>query len=334
MKNYFFLIFFISLSAYLNGQTVASTFVAGDSVINLYKNDADRLAIRRVNFIRSTYKDSVRIDPQLSKRYLDALIAVHNAIRLPANDTITRLLNIHTYNPGLNSLIVIADSNLVWMTNLRFNIYPTRDFSIDKMMAAYSLKKVFYSGLLQPSLVVFKTERNSNLAPLARKVKTFLGVTAAESDYLYGDGNDITDSISENFTDLTYSYGWQDCPSGCLLRRYWKFRVHDNASVEYRGSYGCPLEPSLLLSIQENDVLFSNVKVYANPVKSKLYVECGPAENKNIALSILNKKKELVYSVKKLKPTQEIDLILLSNGTYYLQLEGNSQQKTYKVYKQ
>ena len=111
-------------------QTVSSSCQVEGSVYKLYKNDADRMTIRRVNYIGSNYKDSVRINKQISRDYLSALMAVYNATALPAVDTITRLLNIHTYNPGLNSLIVMADSNLIWMTNMRYNIFPTRDYEV------------------------------------------------------------------------------------------------------------------------------------------------------------------------------------------------------------
>ncbi len=33
----------------------------------------------------------------------------------------------------------------------------------------------------------------------------------------------INDSIYSTHVELTYSYGWGDCPSGCMWRRYWKF---------------------------------------------------------------------------------------------------------------
>lgn len=330
MKKAVILFLLVSGSYAAEAQTVASSCLAPDSVVRCYRNDADRLAIRRVNARRSTYRDSVRINAELSSDYLNALIAVHNATILPANDTIIRLLNIHTYNPGLNTLVVMADSNLVWMTNLRYDILPTRDYEIDKLMRVYAMKKVFYSGLLQPSMVVFRTETNRNLEPLARKVKTFVGVKAAESEHLYGDGNDITDSITEKCIQLVYSYAWQECPTGCEQRRYWKFRVYSDCSVEYAGSYGNALEPALLLSEQENGSLFGDIRVYPNPVKNKLYVEC-PSARPGVSLKLSNKKGDVVYALNKLDNRQEIDLILLSNGVYYLTLRDSSKYKTFKI---
>jgi len=330
--NKFFLYFFlIGFPLVFKCQVVPSNCVTRDSVLSSYKNDADRMAIRRVNHTGSSYKDSVRINKEISKDYLSALIAVYNATVLPAIDTITRMLNIHTYNPGLNSLIVMADSNLIWMTNLRYNILPTRDYDIDKMMTTYSLKKGFYSGLMQPSLVVFKTEINSNLTPLAKKLKTALGVNSAESEVLYGDGNDIIDSINDKYTELVYSYGWQECPTGCEQRRYWKFRVYSDCSVEYMGSYGQPLESPLVLTVHENENLFTDVKIYPNPSKNKLYVENHSSKTKEISLTLINKKGEVVYALKKLKIKQEVDLILLSKGIYYLKLADNSHSKTFKI---
>ena len=333
MKRTVLYLLLISLTYISAGQVVSSHCIARDSILKLYKNDADKMAIRRVNAIQSNYKDSVRINKEISQDYLNALVAVYSATALPASDTITRFLNIHCYNPGLNSLVVMADSNLIWMTNLRDNVLPTRDIFIDKIMKAYGLNKVFYSGLLQPSLVVFKTETNSNLAPLAKKLKSALGVESAESDFLYGDGNDITDSITEKYTQLIYSYGWQECPTGCEQRRYWKFRVFSDCSVEYLGSYGCTLESPLILSSHENENAFKDIKIYPNPAKNKLYVECNNQKMKDVILTLTNKRDETVYSLNKLNSKQDIDLILLSNGIYYLKLQSSSEQKVFKIVK-
>lgn len=227
----------------------------------------------------------------------------------------------------------MADSNLIWMTNMRYNIFPTRDYEVDKMMKIYSLKKYFYSGLLQPSMVVFRTDSNSNLAPLAKKMKKYIGVKAAESEFMYGDGNDITDSVNEKYTELIYSYGWQECPTGCEQRRYWKFRIYSDCSVEYRASYGRPLEPALILSVHEDKSYFSDVHIYANPVKTKIYVECNTKKTENISLTLSNKKEEIVYKLNKLRGKQEVDMILLPNGTYYLTLESNSRTKVFLIKK-
>jgi hypothetical protein len=320
--------------AQLTAQVVSSRCTAADSIVQLYRNDADRLAIRHANQTRSSYKDSVVIHKQYRANYLSALLAVHNATGLPAQDTITRLLNIHTYNPGLNSLILYADSNLVWMSHLRKNILPTGDYELDKIIKRYGLRKIYYSGLLQPSMVVFRADSNSNLDPLARRMRSFVGVKAAESDYLYGDGNDIKDVIHENYTELVYSYGWQACPTGCEQRRYWKFKVYYNCSVEYAGSYGSPLEPSLVLSVHENEELFKDIKIYPNPSKNKFYIEDENAHKRKVKLTVTNKKEEIVYSLDTLQPKQEVDLILLSRGVYYLTLQNNSERKVYKIRKQ
>lgn len=329
MTKKLLLLFLIFLSFASLAQKINSNSTAPSNISKLYKNDADRMAIRRVNHIASTYKDSVRIDKKLSAEYLRVLLAVHNASSLPGVDTLTRLLNIHTYNPGLNSLVVVADSNLVWMNNLRYNILPTRDYGIDKMMSAYKLEKHFYSGLMQPSMVVFRTDSNSNLAPLARKLKSGLGVTAAEAEYKYGDGNDITDSIHPNYTELIYSYGWQECPTGCEQRRFWKFRIYPDCTVEYLGSYGQTLVPALILTLQENESFFKDVRIYPNPVSSKLYVQCYAKRISNPSLTITNKAKEVIYSASKLVNGQEIDLMLLPNGNYTLKLESNSLTKVF-----
>lgn len=304
---------------------------APDSISRLYRNDADRLAIRRVNATGSSYRDSVRINKEISTRYLLALAAVRQATHLPAVDTVTRLLDIHTYNPGLNSLVVMADSNLIWMTRLRYDMLPTFDYNIDNMMSRYGMKKVFYSGLLQPNLVVFRTETNSNLVPLAGWLKGEQGIRGAEADHLYGDGNDITDSIAGDHIQLVYSYGWQDCPTGCERRRFWKFRVMNDCSVSYSGSYGAALEPSLVVYEPDQPALFTGWRLYSNPAKSVLYLENKARNPAAPGLRIKNKKGQVVRELAAIRPGEELDLILLAGGLYSLSLYQGDQEKTWRI---
>jgi hypothetical protein len=281
----------------------------------------------------SKYKDSIRINRKWSKSYFEALLAVYNAKHLAASDTVVTFLNIHSYNPGMCSLIVRADSNLLWMRKLSAEIIPSGDMTVDHFMQRYELKKTFYSALLQPNTIVFKSDSNYNLFPLAHALRLRPGISSAEVDCLFGEGNDITDSVATDYIDLTYKYTWEDCPVRCGKKRFWKFRIYNDHKVEYIESYGDPLDPALRLSVEEGEDFFSDVKVYPNPSKDKLYIESPQQNTPEFKLTITNTKGTTVYALDKFNTRDEIDLVFFANGTYFLRLENRKYHKLYRIVK-
>ncbi|MEO6305145.1 MAG: T9SS type A sorting domain-containing protein [Bacteroidia bacterium] len=319
----------------LSSQIVVSNCNAPDSIINKYKNDADRLAIKRVFHINSSFKDSAEINKPIRNNYLNALIAVYNATALPARDTIVSL-HIHTSPaPSLNSIAIDADSNAIWMKNLRDNIIPTSNSIVNYLMTKYYLQKQSYYSWQSNSYstVIFKSDTSYNMDGLGLKFMTILGVNNAGSDAFALDGNRITDSIGSNFTSLTYSYGWGDCPSGCGSRRFWNFKVYGDCSVEYTGSNGDALPVSAFVGIDESELETTKLKIYPNPLNGKLNImfEDQPSTP---SLFITNSLGQAVHVLSELNKSQELDLSFLSSGIYFLFLKENSITKIYKVIKE
>lgn len=320
---FIFLIFFIAFTS--KAQVVVSNCTAPDSIVKKYKDDADKLAVVRVYNTNSTYKDSVQINKPIRNNYLNALIAVYNATVLPARDTVVNILKIHKiFNPVLNSLIVEADSNLIWMKNIRNNIFPSGNSSIDYLMNTYYLQKLSYSAWSLPNhMLVLKTDTNCNMDALANKFQAIPSVYLAETNSLFGDGNDITDSIGLNYTSIIYSYGWGDCLAGCIYRRYWHFKVYNDCSVGYMGSYGSAIH--VYAGIKENSPSNSILKIYPNPTSGNFIIEV----DKPCKLKIYNSLGDLVYQNSFSEAGNfQINVSYLSSGIYMLKAE-NSQGSSY-----
>ncbi|MBL7932693.1 MAG: T9SS type A sorting domain-containing protein [Bacteroidia bacterium] len=311
------------------------TFFSGitDSVLVLYKNDADRLALRQALSGKSTYKDSINIDKKLSQYYLKVLMAVYNAKDFPARDTVVKHLNIHSYNPGMTSIVLRGVSNLVWMSNLKNNHFPTGNSTLDFLMRRYGLEKTFYSSLFQPNLVVLSSKSNYNLEALSCSLESVHGASGIQPEFLYGDGNDISDSLIGKDLEISYSYGWDNCRTGCRSRRLWKFKVKEDFSVVYLGSWGQSLEPGLEMYISGGAEYFKNLNLYPNPVKDKLYVEIDSAKQLELKLSIVNQKGDVVFTHTNLESGEILNLGHLLMGFYSLILENGSQKKVYSLKK-
>lgn len=273
----------IAISAPLShGQTVPSSCAAPDNIVDLYQDDADRLALRNTFRNNTTWADSAKIDPVLSQTMLDALLAVYNATSLPARDTVIPLLNIHAVRPwdpvrwapnyALKRFAVYADSALPWVRELDKGSLVTGSPKVDSIINRYNLILIgthYYSSVDNMG-IEFGTRDNMNLIPVADAFDTLPDVIYAYPNAGDGDANDIQDSITHpGYVELTYSYGWEDCPLGCSYRRYWKFRVHPNCDVEYQGSYGDTL-PANIIGIREEQP--EHIVVSPNPFTDHINV--------------------------------------------------------------
>jgi hypothetical protein len=331
------LITFLCLSNIVKSQTVPSSCTAADSIVKLYYDDADRLAIKHTFNFNLPYKDSVTINKPLHKTYIKALLAVFNATNLPARDTVVQL-KIHA-NLGfvLNNVLFTADSSLLWMKNLRNNISPTGYSPLDSLMNKYYLTKQQYYPMSSSmgDMVVLKSDTNFNALALSDIMDVCVPqINIVEANGLFGDGSQITDSLNTSFTELTYSFGWGDCPAGCISRRFWSFRVFNDCSVQYIGSYGSSLPAGFMTVGIVKEESFKGVNVYPNPVKDLLYVNGEADFLGRTDLKISNALGQIVYSKNDINLNEQIDLSFLKAGIYYLKLESKNDQKMYKIIKE
>ncbi|MGB3078542.1 MAG: hypothetical protein WBB31_05640, partial [Saprospiraceae bacterium] len=232
MIRLFYLLAFIIL-VFANNAGGQINCIAPDSIIEKYKDDADRLALRKIVRRHLTYEDSVEIPKIISDSFLNELLAVYNAVGIPERDTVINLFNIHTFpDMIMRTVVVAADSNLNWMQQLHNGVIPTGYHTLDSIIAKYDLTIDEYntwSNWFSWHAVYFKSQVNYNIPALATAFETLPDVYFSEPTNFAGDGDDISDElvfiVGENFGhNLFYSVGWGDCLSGCIARRAWWFK--------------------------------------------------------------------------------------------------------------
>lgn len=309
LKFFFSLLGLVCISQSLGAQKVPSNCKGQEHVWNSYKEDAYRLTVRRIHRNNSCYKDSIFLPNTLTDTLLKALVAVYYA-PLKASDSIRA---VHTFpHPSLYHLDIAADSNLTWMKRLRLNRFPTYDTLIDSLFNRHYL---YYSGYIafrkQPYHVVYvKSDSMLNILPLTDVFKTVPGVYYSNSGNAYGDGNNITDSIFPTHIELNYSIGWGDCPAGCSYRRFWKFRVYWDCSVEFVSSEG-DIMPITSLKEQENKQLI----ISPNPFQKELIIQGLPSK---FEYTLYNNIGEVVTSG--VSTGTIADLQSLAKGIYVLKI--------------
>lgn len=264
---YTFLIFALCQTAF--SQTYQSSCDASQGVKDYYRTDAQRLALKRILRQNLTYKDSVKISQTHVDTILRALIAVHNLDIVPAVDTVVNLLKIHDFPSfNLREFQVLASKSYPWIQKLKLNQIPTGDSYIDNLISTYQLTRVsFYSSSSSWDMVVFRTAENVNLNPI---MKAFLDYpsTHVAREAVAGSGATIVDSVYSDHVELTYSYGWGDCQAGCMYRRYWKFKVYFDCTVDYLGSYGS--YPVVMPQTQLDEISNASMNAYPNPFSDLL----------------------------------------------------------------
>lgn len=243
---------------------------APDSILTMYQDDADRMAIARTFQNGSTWMDSVGINPEFSQTAMSALVAVYNSTS-PQRDTVVDLLNIHIYPiMPLRSLTVSADSSLAWVQQLQAGNVPTGEPILDGLMQQYDVVDFNLWGWPSNShkVITFNMGTNWNLLPLLDLFEQIPGAIYASPNGTVGDGDRITDSVYTDHIELTYSFGWGDCPAGCGGFYHWVFSVQPDCSVEFIGSYG--LSP--FFNTQVAEVPRTSLLAWPNPVSDVLHL--------------------------------------------------------------
>lgn len=290
---------------------------APDSVVALYRDDADRLALARTLRNGTTWVDSVAIDPAWAQTAMNALVAVYNS-DLPARDTVVDLLHIHAYPTStMRLLLVSADPDLPWMQQLSLGITPTGTPSIDALLSTYSVSFTGYQTWPWGSTTVsFETQGNVNIPALCALFAAQPGVYYAGPNGGCCDGDRITDSVYTDHVNVVYSHGWDDCQAGCIERRYWGFNVFPDCSVQYVGSYGSTMPGAMnVLRLQQTEV-----SVHPNPVEDVLHIQLPPGLIAAGEWQVCDLMGRSVMHGKVVRDGTEIAVAGLERGTYLLVL--------------
>ncbi len=147
----------------------------------------------------------------------------------------SRLCNLsHTVSIGVN----VSATEII---NLANNKIPTGNVLLDNILSTYHFDSVSHMFSIYDSTLPYLriyTPNIYNLNPIINQLKTISTITMSEiGGRCYGDGDRI---IMNRYTDSTlidFSYGWGDCPSGCMSRYGWLFKVKCGVASFVKNTY-------------------------------------------------------------------------------------------------
>ena len=205
-----------------------------------YEDDATKLALSYLYDHHLGDTMYITVDAGLRDAFISALAAVKSSASLQRDSVIDRY-QIHAVRTDeMREIYVKGDSTVTWFQNLYTGNLVTGNVTFDSLHL-YCQFSYLHSTNSFGAGVVLRTGMPVNPAPLCKTLDQIYEVHNAEPNIFVTDGNRITlNAWNSSYIELIYSHGWGDCPSGCTGRRYWKFRVHPDCTVDFVESYGSP----------------------------------------------------------------------------------------------
>lgn len=214
-----------------------------DSLRALYRTDAGRLSLRRVQEEDGETAQQVQLPDSLVESLYNALLHVHEGEDLDGRDTVVDTFRIHTFpSRSVHEVSVTPEEPPpswidAWKAEQRF----TGNEAVNLLLREYDLQVLEYNVSEYSEYARLRSETPLNTLALSDQFDRIDGVKYADPGGAFGDGDDIEATLGDNYIELRYSVGFGDCPSGCISRHYWTFRVFEGGRVAFRGESGDPL---------------------------------------------------------------------------------------------
>lgn len=310
------------LSTGMIGQIVVSSCTAPDSIIQKYAESSWYIAWEDRGYVG--YFDSVNVSTAAKDKILNAIIAVYNTTG-HERDSVFVFRDITSYiNTSMRKLILVCDTSELWGKELSLGNLNTGFLKLDSMIDLYRFDSV-HESFIYPNRRWFTLYSDSfyNMIALSLQFDSLYGVLASPYNFI-GDGNDIYDSVGVNTIDLAFSYGWNDCEVSCINRKFWRYRVFTDCSVEYLGTFQTPY-----LSI-ETPLIEDKIQIFPIPSTSLIYFI--NAEDLS-SFSIYDVTGNFIREEKALKNMVDYNISDLRNGIYFIQLHTTEGIVTKKIIK-
>jgi hypothetical protein len=281
MKKICFLLLLLLSARGLKAQT-ASDCTPTLQFLNTYGNDAADLALSRIYALHAPDTALVAIPPAYTDTVWWGLAAICNTgLSLQADSVYARYC-IHSYPHGniITSIQVVVDTNYAWTHAWEASLTVTGNAALDSFMARYGFTVSSFDWTL-PYMprAILQTTQAINTKAFADSLLLFPGATAwYRNSSVIGVNNWITYS-RDTASYFTFTYGWDDCMSGCINTRSWTYTVYNNCSVVLSAMHFSPWIPTgptlpncdlfpLGLSADQTETL----QVYPDPAQDVLHL--------------------------------------------------------------
>lgn len=322
MKQIFLLVVGTVIMFQLNAQTPSDCTIPW-ILEQEYNIDVIDLAYQRMYDIHSP--DTIFID--LPTIYRDTiwhgLAAIFNAFQIPERDTIFDIYCVHQssiYDILGHYISIKIDTTYEWTSAWLISNITTGYTELDNLLSHYGFN--LHGNVTFHNNIDLVTNQIINTRAFCDSLEKFEGIILAYADGHEGDGSYIKYDKTANDQFYDFSFGWGDCPAGCINRYIWHFKVnYENCSVEYMGNEAYIWNPVFSdppnCNITNINLLNSNpgIKVFPNPTKGKFAIESEDVRN----IKVYNLLGELIKELSG-NNRNEVDLSNCEPGIYLVKI--------------
>ncbi|MBL1214520.1 MAG: hypothetical protein D8M61_14355 [Ignavibacteriae bacterium] len=212
-----------------------------DSTKELYYYDAAMIELFNVMSDSITRYEVVKLDAEKINLYYNDLVYIYNNSYRLGNTFFENIQKIHSYgHRTLYSIHVAVDTNKTWAFNWLNGISQTGVSSVDSLIENYKLEPIHIFTSQNTIWYQLLSKDPINYFALVEKFKTTTEFLHIDPNVMIGGGSVISLEKQNDRKYYTYSYGWGDCPSGCLNYHYWKIFLK-GTNINLIDEWGDPL---------------------------------------------------------------------------------------------
>jgi hypothetical protein len=204
-------------------------------IVNNYSRDAKILYYNEIyNNPEHINRNNPILDTNEIKKILKIIQAVYD-LNSKESNTIFKSNKIHTaLINSFNTIELKVDPTLPEIKKMINRVRPTGNQDLDNLLNTYSLDSVKTLSYTTFSWVTLCTKKEFNMIAIMNKFNQNPSIILAEVGSFGGDGNRITLSRTINSTNIIFSIGTGDCPSGCTYHKYWDFKMIEGEPISVK----------------------------------------------------------------------------------------------------
>ncbi|MCB9315225.1 MAG: hypothetical protein H6569_03720 [Lewinellaceae bacterium] len=274
---------------------------------------------------------TIAIPDTLYQTALKSLISVYQLTNNPARDELFTYM--HYFAGPLNfspiSIYLAVDSSETWGKNLQNGILPSGDPIVDDLMNTHLLKaRLFFNSSGKRWLIV-DSPFPLNTFALSKAFSGAAGFYLAEPRTIAGDGDRTEIQSWDDPMVIDFSYGWGDCPAGCIFRHYWQFSIDTACQATFIQSWGDPL-PAVATTEASTVQHFA---VLGAPGSSTIRLQVELAEAMPFTVRIWNALGQLhqQYRFEAAEIDERLDWEGAVSGVYFFELAAGNRRAVRKM---
>lgn len=208
--------------------------------ISYFLEDAEVLTYQKIQSDSShAGYNQIMLDSVTVQNYLEKLSAIYNTCAA-SSGSLNQMLNqwnIHTGpHISMNGLLIEFVDTIGLKNELLTSPGYTSNELLNQLYLAYGFKSITQSW--SPEQVYIKSMQNYNVRYIREQLLLTEEIKAVYYNAHFLDGTSIEHIEYTDHDIFIFSFGWGDCPSGCMNEHLWKVKVDQLCNVSLLEEYG------------------------------------------------------------------------------------------------